>query len=127
MIILGLNSFHGDSAAALIRDGKLVEGMWLISQQDTPEDYVLATGESYSVREFVKAFAHVGRIITWRGRGVEEKGVDKATDQVLVEVEQARAKLGWRHKKSFDTLVADMVEADRITIRDERERRNHHG
>jgi len=88
MIILGLNAFHGDSAAALIRDGKLVEGMWLIPQQDTPDDYVLATGESYSVREFVKAFAHVGRIITWRGRGVEEKGVDKATDQVLVEVEQ---------------------------------------
>jgi GDPmannose 4,6-dehydratase len=122
-----------------------VEGMWLIVQQDTPDDYVLATGESHSVREFVeKAFGHIGRTIAWRGRGVEEKGVDKATGEVLIEVDpryfrptevdslvgdpsKARAKLGWRHKTSFDTLVADMVEADRITIRAERERRNRHG
>jgi GDPmannose 4,6-dehydratase len=122
-----------------------VEGMWLILQQDTPDDYVLATGESHSVREFVeKAFAHIGKTIAWRGRGVEEKGVDKATGEVLIEVDpryfrptevdslvgdpsKARAKLGWRHKTSFDTLVADMVEADRITIREERERRNRHG
>jgi GDPmannose 4,6-dehydratase len=122
-----------------------VEGMWLIVQQDTPDDYVLATGESHSVREFVeKAFAHIGKTIAWRGRGVEEKGVDKATGEVLIEVDpryfrptevdslvgdpsKARAKLGWRHKTSFDTLVADMVEADRITIREERERRNRHG
>jgi GDPmannose 4,6-dehydratase len=122
-----------------------VEGMWLIVQQDTPDDYVLATGESHSVREFVeKAFAHIGKTIAWRGRGVEEKGVDKATGEVLIEVDpryfrptevdslvgdpsKARAKLGWRHKTSFDTLVADMVEADRITIRAERERRNRHG
>ena len=57
-----------------------VEGMWLILQQDKPDDYVLATGEAHSVREFVeKAFAHVGRTIVWRGSGVEEKGFDKAT------------------------------------------------
>jgi GDPmannose 4,6-dehydratase len=119
-----------------------VEGMWLILQQDTPDDYVLATGESHSVREFVeKAFSHIGRAIVWRGQGVEEKGIDKSTGEVLVEVDpryfrptevdsllgdpsKARAKLGWRHKTSFDTLVADMVQADRITVRDERGRRN---
>ena len=122
-----------------------VEGMWLILQQDTPDDYVLATGESHSVREFVeKAFSHIGRAIAWRGRGVEEKGVDKSTGEVLVEVDprylrptevdsllgdpsKARAKLGWRHKTSFDTLVADMVDADRVTVRDERERRDRRG
>ena len=122
-----------------------VEGMWLILQQDTPDDYVLATGESHSVREFVeKAFSHIGRTIVWRGRAVEEKGVDKSTGEVLVEVDpryfrrtevdcligdpsKARAKLGWRHRTSFDTLVADMVQADRIAVREERERRNRHG
>src|SRR6266849_3024216 len=63
------------------------EGMWLILQQQTPDDYVLATGEAHSVREFVeKAFAHVGRTIVWRGRGVEEEGWDKATGKVLVEI-----------------------------------------
>jgi GDPmannose 4,6-dehydratase len=103
---------------------------------------VLATGESHSVREFVeKAFSHIGRAIVWRGQGVEEKGIDKSTGEVLVEVDpryfrptevdsllgdpsKARAKLGWRHKTSFDTLVADMVQADRITVRDEWGRRN---
>jgi GDPmannose 4,6-dehydratase len=122
-----------------------VEGMWLILQQDTPDDYVLATGESHSVREFVeKAFSHIGRTIVWRGKGVEEKGVDKSTGEALVEVDpryfrptevdclvgdpsKARAKLGWRHTTSFDTLVADMVQADKVAVRDERERRNRHG
>jgi GDPmannose 4,6-dehydratase len=122
-----------------------VEGMWLILQQDTPDDYVLATGESHSVREFVeKAFSHISRTIVWRGKGVEEKGVDKSTGEALVEVDpryfrptevdclvgdpsKARAKLGWRHTTSFDTLVADMVQADKVAVRDERERRNRHG
>jgi GDPmannose 4,6-dehydratase len=121
-----------------------VEGMWLILQQDTPDDYVLATGESHSVREFVeKAFSHIGKTIVWRGRGAEEKGIDKSTGQVLVEVDpryfrptevdslvgdpsKARTKLGWRHKISFDTLVMDMVKADMDAIRDERGRRNRH-
>ena len=59
-----------------------VEGMWLILQQDKPDDYVLATGEAHSVREFVeKAFAHVGRTIVWRGRGLEEKGLEEATSR----------------------------------------------
>jgi len=122
-----------------------VEGMWLILQQDTPDDYVLATGESHSVREFVeKAFSHVGRAIVWCGSGVEEKGVDKSTGEVLIEVDpryfrptevdallgdpsKARAKLGWRHKTSFDKLVAEMVNADMVTVRNERERRNRYG
>jgi GDPmannose 4,6-dehydratase len=121
-----------------------VEGMWLIMQQDMPDDYVLATGESHSVREFVeKAFAHVGRTIVWRGKGVDEKGFEKSTGRVLVEVDpryfrptevdslvgdpsKARAKLGWQHRTSFDTLVADMMEADMVAVPEERERRNRH-
>jgi GDPmannose 4,6-dehydratase len=121
-----------------------VEGMWLIMQQDMPDDYVLATGESHSVREFVeKAFAHVGRTIVWRGKGVDEKGFEKSTGRVLVEVDpryfrptevdslvgdpsKARAKLGWQHRTSFNTLVADMMEADMVAVPEERERRNRH-
>jgi GDPmannose 4,6-dehydratase len=116
--------------------------MWLMLQQDEPDDYVLATGEAHSVREFVEtAFAHVGRTIVWRGKDLEEKGFEKSTDRVLVEVDpryfrptevdsllgdasKARAKLGWRHKTTFATLVTDMVEADMKKIREERERRN---
>jgi GDPmannose 4,6-dehydratase len=120
---------------------EFVEGMWLILQQDKPDDYVLATGESHSVREFVeKAFAYIGREIVWRGAGVEEKGVEKSTGQVLVEVDpryfrptevdtllgdpsKARAKLGWHHKTSFDQLVRDMVDADIVAIADLQTRR----
>ena len=121
-----------------------VEGMWLILQQDKPDDYVLATGESHSVREFVeKAFAHIGRTIVWRGSGTAEKGVEKATGEVLVEVDpryfrptevdallgdpsKARHKLGWHHKTSFDQLVKAMVEADIVVILAEQERQNRH-
>jgi GDPmannose 4,6-dehydratase len=119
-----------------------VEGMWLILQQDKPDDYVLATGESHSVREFVeKAFAYVGRTIVWCGAGVEEKGVDRATGDVLVEIDpryfrptevdallgdpsKARRVLGWYHKTSFDGLVKEMVEADLVAILKEQERLN---
>ena len=119
-----------------------VEGMWLMLQQDKPDDYVLATGESHSVREFVeKAFAHIGRTIVWAGSGVAEKGIDKATGTVLVEVDpryfrptevdhllgdasKARSKLGWRHKTTFDALVQDMLESDLVAILREQERRN---
>ena len=118
--------------------------MWLILQQEKPDDYVLATGESHSVREFVeKAFAHIGRTIVWRGVGVEEKGVEQATGEVLVEVDpryfrpteveallgdssKARSRLGWRHKTSFEELVKDMVDADMIAILKEQERANRH-
>ena len=121
-----------------------VEGMWLILQQDEPDDYALATGEAHSVREFVeKAFTHIGRTIVWHGTGVEEKGLDKANGETLVEVDpryfrptevdfllgdpsKARAKLGWRHRTNFDMLVSDMVKADMAAVLAERERRNRH-
>ena len=121
-----------------------VEGMWLILQQQEPDDYVLATGESHSVREFVeKAFAHIGISLVWRGSGAEEKGIEKTTGEVLVEVDpryfrptevdqllgdpsKARRKLGWQHKMGFDQLVRDMVEADLVAILEEQERKNRH-
>jgi GDPmannose 4,6-dehydratase len=114
------------------------EGMWLMLQQETPDDYVLATGETHSVREFVEcAFAEVGKRIAWRGSGAEEKGVDAASGRVLVEVDpryyrptevdllvgdssKAHQKLGWRHKISFRNLVAEMVKADLKVVATER-------
>jgi GDPmannose 4,6-dehydratase len=117
------------------------EGMWLILQQAVPDDYVLATGESHTVREFVeKAFGHLGRKIVWRGSGDHEQGVDAANGRILIEIDRryfrpteidslrgdaskALAKLGWRHKTSFDALVKEMVEADLIAVRDEEKRR----
>src|ERR1700730_7588732 len=119
-----------------------VEGMWMMLRKAEPCDYVRATGAAHSVREFVeKAFAQVGKIIVWQGSGVEEKGIDKSTGRVLVEIDpryfrltevdtllgdagKAQAKLGWRHKTKFDTLVADMVEADMVAVVEERKRRN---
>jgi GDPmannose 4,6-dehydratase len=119
-----------------------VEGMWLIVQQPEPDDYVLATGESHSVREFVeKAFARAGRRIEWKGTGKAERGIDAATGKVLVEIDpdyfrpteveyligdpsKARQKLGWRHKVSFDQLVEEMVDADLKTVRNEHARRD---
>src|ERR1700680_389448 len=119
-----------------------VEGMWMILQQPEPDDYVLATGEAHSVREFVeKAFVCVGRTIVWRGSTTDEKGIDKASGKVLVEVDpryfrptevdvligdasKARQKLGWHHKVSFDELVREMVEADLVAVRSEHSRRS---
>jgi len=107
-----------------------VEGMWQILQQPEPDDYVLATGETHSVREFVeKAFAQIGIGIVWQGVGADEKGIDAGSGRVLVKVDpgylrptevdfligdasKARAKLGWKHRVSFDDLVAEMVAAD---------------
>jgi GDPmannose 4,6-dehydratase len=113
-----------------------VAGMWAMLQQDEPADYVLATGESYSVREFVElAFGEIDRPIEWRGTGVGEKGFCARTGAVLVEVDpryfrptevdlllgdasKARERLGWRHTTSFPALVAEMVAADRQALRD---------
>ena len=107
-----------------------VEGMWLMLQQHEPDDYVLATGESHSVREFAEfAFAEVGRTIVWRGSGVEEVGGDDKTGEVLVEVDpnyfrptdvdfllgdasKARRQLGWQPKVMFRELVKEMIAAD---------------
>jgi GDPmannose 4,6-dehydratase len=119
-----------------------VEGMWLMLQQDAPDDYVLATGETHAVREFVeKAFAHVGRRIEWHGSGRDEKGLEGGTGRTLVEIDsryfrptevdilcgdpsKARTKLGWSHKVSFDALVREMVDSDLETVRRESVRRN---
>jgi GDPmannose 4,6-dehydratase len=121
-----------------------VEGMWMMLQQDEPDDYVLATGEKHSVREFVeRAFDHVGRRVAWRGKGVEETGIDAKSGQILVEIDpryfrptevdillgdprKAHQKLGWRHKRSFADLVKEMVDGDRRQVRLERERVNRH-
>ena len=118
-----------------------VEGSWMMLQQDEPDDYVLATGEAHSVREFVEiAFNHIGRAIEWRGEGVEEEGVDATTGEVLVcidpryfrptEVEQllgdptkARTVLGWHHRFSFTELVREMMEHDLAV--DDKKRRRH--
>ncbi|CAG9123119.1 unnamed protein product [Plutella xylostella] len=107
-----------------------VEAMWLMMQQDTPEDFVVATGEAHSVREFVeKSFACVDRQIEWRGSGVDETGHDATSGQLLVKVNpkyfrptevdlllgdatKARERLGWTPKVTFDELVKDMVRAD---------------
>jgi GDPmannose 4,6-dehydratase len=119
-----------------------VEGMWLILQQPEPDDYVLATGETHPVREFVeKAFGRVGRRIEWQGKGAAECGVEAGTGRVLVEIDpdyfrptevdillgdpsKARQKLGWHHKISFDQLVEEMVDADLKAVRNEHERRD---
>jgi GDPmannose 4,6-dehydratase len=111
-----------------------VEGMWLILQRDEPGDYVLATGESHTVREFIElAFRRVRREVVWRGEGAEEVGVDARTGQVLVEVDPryfrptevdhllgdpglARRELGWRHRTTFEELVNEMVDADLIEV-----------
>ena len=108
-----------------------VECMWMILQHDTPEDFVIATGETRTVREFVTAsFAHAGITLRWEGEGVDEKGIDVATGKVLVEVSpeffrpaevdlllgdptKARETLGWNPRKtSFDELVKIMTEHD---------------
>jgi GDPmannose 4,6-dehydratase len=121
-----------------------VEGMWLIVQQDKPDDYVLATGETHSVREFVeKAFTCVGRTIEWQGSGVDEKGIERGSGRVLVEVDaryfrptevdvligdpsKARSRLGWRHRIGFDELVRDMINADLAGMRFEHKRYGRH-
>src|SRR5271157_3631710 len=86
-----------------------VEGMWMIVQQDEPDDYVLATGERHSVREFVeKAFACVGRSIAWQGSGIDEKGIDARSGQVLIEVD-AR----YFRPTEVDVLVGDPSKAQK--------------
>jgi len=106
------------------------EGMWRMLQQPEGGDYVLATGEAHSVREFVElAFAEAGRRITWQGEGIDELGIDPDTGKALIRVDpryfrpnevpvrlgnatKARTVLGWRPQVSFRRLVAEMVAAD---------------
>ena len=117
-----------------------VQGMWLMLQQERPDDYVLATGKRHSVRFFVeKAFAETGIDIVWRGEGLNEKGLEGGTNRVLVEVDpryfrptevdvlqgdpsKARHKLGWTHKTDLETLCAEMVREDLRAVAEEKRR-----
>lgn len=110
--------------------GDYVEAMWLMLQQDEPEDFVIATGETHSVREFAElAFKEVGIEIEWRGKGVKEVGVNTANGDILIEIDpryfrptevdilvgdpsKAREKLGWEAKVGFEELVKIMVKGD---------------
>jgi GDPmannose 4,6-dehydratase len=107
-----------------------VEGMWLMLQKEKPDDYVLATGETHTVRHFIElAFSQVGIALDWEGKGVQEKGRDRGTGRILVEISpqffrpaevdlligdasKARKELGWIPKTSFEKLVQMMVAAD---------------
>jgi len=107
-----------------------VEAMWLMLQQSKADDFVIATGEQHSVREFCQiAFQEVGIDLKWQGKGLNEKGVDKKTGKVMIEVDpryfrpaevesllgdpiKARKKLGWKSKISFKELVKEMVRSD---------------
>lgn len=112
-----------------------VECMWLILQQERPDDYVIATGEYHTVREFTtKAFSRTGIELEWQGEGLDEKGIDRATGRVLVEVdprffrpaeveqllgnpEKARRELGWNPRStSFDRLIEIMTDHDMALI-----------
>jgi len=107
-----------------------IEAQWLMLQQAQPDDYVIATGHQYSVREFVNlAFSEIGVDIRWQGKGVDEKGIDKKTNKILIEIDpqyfrptevetllgdatKAHEKLGWTAKTSLQDLVAEMVRED---------------
>ncbi len=111
-----------------------VEAMWLMLQQDQPEDFVIATGKQYSVRQFVeKAFACVNRQVKWQGSGIDEVGLDAKTGQLLVKIDphyfrpaevesligdasKAKAKMGWEPKVNFEALVEEMVAFDLNTV-----------
>lgn len=121
-----------------------VEAMWLMLQQDEPDDYVIGTGESHSVREFVeKAFSYAGIEIEWKGNGIEEKGIVKSVSekrdrilkpgQVIIEIDpkyfrptevehlqadisKARKKLGWEPRTTFEELVKIMVDYDMMLL-----------
>lgn len=113
-----------------------VRGMWLMLQQDTPDDYVLATGRTTSVRDFVElAFNEVGIPIRWEGKELEEKGYHAETGVQLIEVDpryfrpsevdlligdpkKAAEKLGWKHDTSLEALVKEMVASDMATLND---------
>ena len=107
-----------------------VEAMWLILQQEIPEDFVIATGKAHSVREFVeKAFNHVEICIDWHGSGIDEKGINAETGETIIEIDpryfrptevdfllgdptKAKTRLGWQCKCTFDQLVKEMVAED---------------
>jgi GDPmannose 4,6-dehydratase len=107
-----------------------VEGMWLMLQQNQPDDYVLSTGEAYTVRDFIEnAFLEIGETIVWKGKGEEEIGLSKNTNKILIEVDKryfrptevnyllgdatkAKSILGWEARVKFSELVKEMVKED---------------
>jgi GDPmannose 4,6-dehydratase len=111
-----------------------VNGMWLMMQQDEPDDFVLATGQTTSVRDFCDmAFGHAGIELEWQGEGVNEVGINKETGKPVIEVDpqyfrptevelligdstKAREKLGWTFDYQIDDLVKDMIESDRDAL-----------
>ncbi|MCH8549583.1 MAG: GDP-mannose 4,6-dehydratase [Balneolaceae bacterium] len=111
-----------------------VMGMWLMMQQETPEDFVLATGKTHTVRRMCElAFKHAGIEVEWKGEGVNEKGINKESGKVIVEIDpqyfrptevdlligdpsKAKKKLGWNFKYDFESLVKEMVESDRNSL-----------
>ena len=112
-----------------------VEGMWKILQQKQPDDYILATGKPHSVREFVElAFAETGRNLLWEGKGLDERGIDSVSGEILVLVDKryfrptdvdnlignsgkAKKKLGWVAKKKFNEMVKEMIISDRNLLK----------
>ena len=114
-----------------------VEAMWLMLQQPQPDDYVIATGETHTVREFVEEAAKIaGFEIEWKGKGLDEKGIDRKTGKVIVEVSKkfyrpsevdlligdftkAKQKLGWQPRTKFKDLVRIMMETDLVRVKNE--------
>ena len=119
-----------------------VEGMWLILQHDKPDDFVLATGETHTVREFIELTCkEVGIEIEWHGAGKDEKGTNKKTGDIIVEVdsryyrptevdillgnpEKAKKELGWESKYSFNELISEMVKSDMLEAEKEKSLRD---
>ena len=119
-----------------------VEGMWRMLQQDKPDDFCLATGETHSVREFVElAFEHTGRKIVWEGEGLDEIGRDADSKEVLVKIDpkyfrpteveellgdpsKAHKQLGWKHTTAFTDLVKEMVDSDMKIVVSEQDRKD---
>ena len=119
-----------------------VKGMWMMMQHHTPDDYVLATGETHSIRRFAElAFSHVGIQLRWDGVGVNEKGINAANGAVLIEVDpryfrptevellvgdatKARETFGWQHEIGFEALVEEMMRADVELFRKEKHLRD---
>lgn len=118
-----------------------VEAMWLILQQDVPDDFVIATGENHSVREFVElAFAEIGFDIAWKGQGIHEIGYDQKTGKELVFIDsrylrpaevdlligdssKAHSVLGWKSKTTFNELVREMVECELASLKNKENKR----